>query len=447
MTPAARIQAAIELLDAILGSEAPADASVAAYLRHRRFIGAGDRREVVERAYAILRRLAALGWWIAESRASDAVTGRALMIAGLALLDGWSADRIAGSFDGGRYRPAPLNHEERMLARALEGQALAHPGQPRHVRLEYPEWLEPKLVAAFGARLEPEMAALMAEAPLDLRVNLLKATREEALAALANAGLAAVETPLSPWGLRLPARVALGQIEVFRAGLIEVQDEGSQLIALLTDARPGMRVCDFCAGAGGKTLALAAAMGNTGHIVACDVLPGRLDRSAVRLRRAGVHTVERVPLETERDPWIRKHKSRFDRVLVDAPCTGIGTWRRNPDAKWRLKSERLSELVALQTRILASAARLVKPGGRLVYATCSLLPEENEGEVRAFLDSHADFAEVPVAEVWSALLPIPVPTSDPTLTLTPASHGTDGFFLAVLEREAAGESTVASPND
>jgi 16S rRNA (cytosine967-C5)-methyltransferase len=436
MTPGARLQAAIELLDRILSSEAPADAVIAAYLRERRYIGAGDRREVIERTYAVLRRRAALGWWIARNGAAVELSGRTLMIAALALIEQWSADRIAGSFDGGRYRPEPLSKPERLLAHALRGETIEHPDQPRFVRLEYPEWLEPKLLDAFGARLEEEMTALMAEAPLDLRVNLLKATLPQARAALVEAGLDPVETPFSPWGLRLPDRVALGQLDAFQAGLVEVQDEGSQLIALLTEAKPGMRVCDFCAGAGGKALALAAAMSNKGYVTACDVLPGRLDRSAVRLKRAGVHNVERVPLENERDPWVKRHKARFDRVLVDAPCTGIGTWRRNPDAKWRLNPERLAELVQLQARILASAARLVKPGGRLVYATCSLLPEENETQVQSFLMSHAEFAQVPVAEVWATHLSAPVPSFDPSLTLTPASHGTDGFFLAVLERKA-----------
>ncbi|MDF2764984.1 MAG: putative tRNA and rRNA cytosine-C5-methylase [Rhodospirillales bacterium] len=438
MTPAARIQAAIELIDLILASDAPADASVAAYLRERRYIGSGDRRELVERTYAVLRRRAALGWWVERGGAGLAPTGRTLMIAALALIDGWDADRIAGSFDGGRYRPAPLSREERAFARALEGGAIEHPEQPRAVRLEYPEWLEPKLAQAFGVRLETEMAALMAEAPLDLRANLIKATRGPARDALAESGLQAEETQLSPWGLRLNGRVALGNVPAFQAGLVEVQDEGSQVVALLTEAKPGMRVCDFCAGAGGKTLALAAMMQNKGQITACDVLPGRLDRSAVRLKRAGVHNVERVPLEHERDPWVKKHKARFDRVLVDAPCTGIGAWRRNPDAKWRLAPERLAELARLQGRILDSAARLVKPGGRLVYATCSLLPEENEAQVAAFLGAHPDFAQISVAELWAALLPeTPAPTEGPALTLTPARHGTDGFFLAVLEREGA----------
>jgi 16S rRNA (cytosine967-C5)-methyltransferase len=228
----------------------------------------------------------------------------------------------------------------------------------------------------------------------------------------------------------------VASLDLFRAGLVEVQDEGSQLVSLLTDARPGQRVCDFCAGAGGKTLALAAAMANKGHIVACDVLPGRLDRSSVRLRRAGVHNVERQSLASERDPWVKRHKGRYDRVLVDAPCTGIGTWRRNPDAKWRLEPGDLVELVQLQARILDSAARLVTPGGRLVYATCSLLAEENEDQVRRFLGGHLDFALVPAPEAWAEVLPGPSPGEGPYLSLTPAVHGTDGFFIAIFQRRA-----------
>ena len=257
----------------------------------------------------------------------------------------------------------------------------------------------------------------------------------------------------------------------FKDGLIEVQDEGSQLVALLADARPGMRVADFCAGAGGKTLAMAAQMKNKGKIVACDVLEGRIDRAAVRFNRAGVHNVERKALSSERDQWVKRHAGTFDRVLVDAPCTGTGTWRRNPDAKWKLTPEDVAELEQVQRNILDSAWRLVKPGGRLIYATCSLLAEENEAQIEAFLAAHADFKLVPISAVWRDVVGTALPHStvtpanepgstgkasvgpsmDPgsdgrddgrsgrrsggaTLSLTPAQHGTDGFFAAVLER-------------
>lgn len=443
MTPGARLQAAIELLDEIHAGTAPADRAVAAYFRSRRYIGGKDRREIIDRVYAVLRRRAALDWWIGRATAGGPVpdASRARVIAALTLIDGWSADRVAGAFDGGRYRPPVLDRAEKALAKALAGQALDRPDQPLWVRQEFPEWLEGDLRVAFGSRLEAEMAALMAEAPLDLRVNTLRATRDAAVRALAAEDIEAMPTPLSPWGLRVHSRPPLATLQSFRHGAYEVQDEGSQLVGLLADARPGMKVVDFCAGAGGKTLALAAAMENKGHIIACDVLEGRVERAATRLQRAGAHNVERRGLSSERDPWVKRHAQRYDRVLIDAPCSGAGTWRRNPDAKWKLTPSGIDELVALQRRILDSACRLVAPGGRLIYATCSLLAAENEAQVAWFVETHPEFAVLPIAEVWATTVAArgggACPATGPYLSLTPASHGTDGFFVAVLERQAA----------
>jgi 16S rRNA (cytosine967-C5)-methyltransferase len=480
MTPGARLQAAIDLLHAIHGGSAPADRATASFFRNRRYIGAKDRREVLDRAYAVLRRRAALDWWIDRSGQAPQDRDRARLIASLALLDGWTPDRIAGSFDGGPYRPETLDEAERRIAKAVAGKDIEAPEQPSDVRNEYPDWIAPYLRRRFGGRLEQEMRAAIGTASTDLRVNTLKASRGQAVAALLQEGVAATPTTLSPVGLRVPGRPPLATMQVFKDGLIEVQDEGSQLVALLTDARPGMRVADFCAGAGGKTLAIAAQMQNKGKIVACDVLEGRIDRAAVRFTRAGVHNVERRALSSERDQWVKRHAGTFDRVLVDAPCTGTGTWRRNPDAKWKLKPSDLEELSEVQRNILDSAWRLVKPGGRLIYATCSLLAEENEAQVEAFLDAHADFKLVPMADVWrevigadtlSSVIPAERSESrDPchppaalshrmgpgsrrsaavrddsggngdgdvtqgALSLTPAQHGTDGFFAAVLER-------------
>ncbi|MEX0757959.1 MAG: RsmB/NOP family class I SAM-dependent RNA methyltransferase, partial [Tistlia sp.] len=311
------------------------------------------------------------------------------------------------------------------------------PAQPPAVAAELPEWLHARLAEALGARAGAELAALREQAPVDLRANTLKAEREEVRAALAREAIEAEPGRWSPWSLRIDGRKPVAATATFRNGLVEVQDEGSQLVALLTDAEPGQRVCDFCAGAGGKTLALAAAMANRGQIVACDVRGGRIERAAQRLKRAGVDTVRRQVLESERDPWVKKHKAGFDRVLLDAPCSGSGTFRRNPEAKWRLTEAGLAELTALQARILDSACRLVKPGGRLVYATCSLLPEENEGQVERFLGAHPDFAVLPVDAVWSARLGGAPPSEGPFLRLLPARDGTDGFFLALLERQPA----------
>jgi 16S rRNA (cytosine967-C5)-methyltransferase len=440
MTPDARLQAAFELLAAIDASPRPADGVVSKYLAQRRYIGSKDRRDIVERVYGVLRRRARLEWWI--ERSGQAVGPRGLLLADLAVSDGMTPEQLDKIFVGNRA-PQPLSGAERKLVGALTGKKLFHHDMPVAVKGEYPAWVEPHLLRVFGDRAAAELAAMREEAPLDLRVNTLKATPEQARQALAAEGIHAETTALSPLGLRLPGRVALIQVKAFREGLVEVQDEGSQLAALLTDARPGEAVVDFCAGAGGKTLALAARMENKGRLVACDVSQGRVDRAQDRLRRAGVHNVRRQVLSGEDDKWVKRHAGTFQRVLVDAPCTGTGTWRRNPDAKWRLTPGRLEELTELQGRVLASAARLVVPGGRLVYATCSLLPEENEARIDAFLAARDDFAVVPVAEVWAEVLGTPCPAEGPYLRLSPARHGTDGFFIAVLQRAAS----VLNPKD
>jgi 16S rRNA (cytosine967-C5)-methyltransferase len=279
------------------------------------------------------------------------------------------------------------------------------------------------------------MAALNALASIDLRVNLLKADWETARRALAAEGVAAEPTPWSPVGLRLAERVPLGGLSAFKEGLVEVQDEGSQITALLADARPGMRVVDFCAGAGGKTLALAAGMANRGKLVACDVSAHRLERAVRRLRRAGVGNAERRVLTSERDKWVKRHAGGFDRVLIDAPCLGTGTWRRNPGDKWRVTPEDLASLIVRQQEILRSAARLVRPGGRLVYATCSVLREEDEAQAAAFLLAEPEFSVVPAARVWNETIGGLSPGGERYLRLTPERHGTDGFFVAILERQ------------
>lgn len=406
MTPAARTAASIELLGLVLPSSRPADAVANDYFRARRFIGSSDRRVVADRVWRVLRTYRRLSWWLDPSQLRGNHEGRLLVAASL-LFDGGSL----ADFTGGRFAPERLAPSEQARLHRLEGRALDHPSMPDAVRLEVPDWLAPRIDPA-------ELRALLEPAPLDLRVNLLKATRDEARAALAAEGIEATPTPHSPWGLRIEGRRQVTTGAAFRAGLVEIQDEGSQCVAALVDARPGMRVADMCAGAGGKTLALAMTMRNRGQIVACDVSAARLDGAVRRLRRAGVHNVERHQLEPG-DKWAKRHAKGFDRVLVDAPCTGTGTWRRNPDARLRLTEADLAELLPKQASILDLSAALVRTGGRLVYATCSLLAEENEAQVTAFLTRHPDF------------------TQTDTLSLTPARHGTDGFFAAVLERRTS----------
>ena len=438
MTPGARVAAATDILAAIEGGERPADDTAADYFRRRRYIGAKDRVAVAAHVYAVLRHRAVIDWWTLRAGNGEvAPAARSRMIAALLLVDQWPAGDVAASFDGDRFRPAPLSPAEQRLVRSLAGRSLTHPQMPRAVACDLPDWLEPHLAAVYGRRLEDEMAALNASAPLDLRVNALKGDREGARRALAAEDIVAEPTPWSPLGLRLKHRAPLAGTAAFKAGLVEVQDEGSQIAALLAGARPGMRVVDFCAGAGGKTLALAAQMQNRGKLVACDTAEWRLERAGQRLRRAGVSNVERRALVSERDLWVKHHAKSFDLVFVDAPCLGIGSWRRNPDGKWRTTPQDLAELVVRQRDILASAARLVKPGGRLLYATCSLLYEENEAQAEDFLAAHPDFALYPAARAWEETLGGRYPGGDDYLRLTPARHGTDGFFVALFEREAA----------
>jgi 16S rRNA (cytosine967-C5)-methyltransferase len=384
----------------------------------------------------VLRHRGALDWWIERHGRGLPRDARRRMLAALALVEDWSVKDIAGACDGDRFRPLPLGGEELQLVQALAGQKLEQRDMPPDARGNYPAWLQPHLDAVFGRGLMREMAALNESAALDLRTNLLKiGDREAARAALSREGVEAGRTRHSPLGLRVFERIPLGTLETFRQGMVEVQDEGSQIAAQLADARPGLRVVDFCAGAGGKTLALAAAMGNRGHLVACDVSATRLERATQRLRRAGASIVQRVPLAGARDKWVKRHAQSFDRVFVDAPCTGTGTWRRNPDAKWRLRPEDLVELAALQADILDSAQRLVKPGGRLIYVTCSLLGEENEAQIERFLAGHGDFTLLPVADVWRETIGGEPPAPGTMLRLTPARHGTDGFFVAVVQRK------------
>jgi len=429
MTPPARLAAAIELLTEINDHpRRPADAVANDFFRARRFIGSGDRRAVSDRAWRVLRTRRRLGWWL--DQAGTAPTARMLVAASL-LLEGWTAAGVAQSYSGGQYGPAPLLQPETAAARALDGHTLDHPDMPAAVASEVPDWVLPHLQSRFGDRLQAEMDAALNPAPLDLRVNLLRGTRDDARAALLAEGLETTPTPLSPWGLRIDGRRAVTSGPAFQTGLVEIQDEGSQLVAALVGATPDMRVVDWCAGAGGKTLALAMLMQNRGQLVACDVSAPRLEGATRRLRRAGVSNTERH-LVAPGDKWAKRRAGTFDRVLVDAPCTGTGTWRRNPDARLRLRELDLQELVPKQASILDTAARLVRPGGRLIYATCSLLPDENEAQVDAFLTRQPAFRVVPLAEAWTLEAPLPCP--GPYLSLTPLRHGTDGFFGAVLER-------------
>lgn len=442
MTPAARLAAAIELLEEIAARpRRPADATANDFFRARRYIGSGDRRAVSERAWRVLRAFRRLEWWTQQLGAAP--SPRLLVMFSL-VLEGWAPSGVVQSFSGGNFAPSPLISEEKQFLAQLEGHTLDHPQMPRAVRLEVPEWILPHLDQRFGEALQAEMAAMAESAPLDLRVNILKTTRDQACAALQAEKIPTEPTPLSPWGLRAPTRISVTSGAAFQTGLVEIQDEGSQLVAMLVDAQPEMRVVDWCAGAGGKTLAIAAMMANRGSIVACDVSAPRLEGAVRRLRRAGVHNVERH-LTVTGDKWAKRRAGSFDRVLVDAPCTGVGTWRRNPDARLRLQEQDLLELLPKQAAILEAASRLVKPGGRLIYATCSVLSAENEDQIARFLSHHPDFEVMDIAQIDP--LPQSLKGSGPYITLTPRQHGTDGFFGAVLKRLPSADAAHPVEND
>ncbi len=450
MTPAARLAAVIDILTAIDAEPRPADAVIAAYLRGRRYIGAKDRQAVVEAAYATLRRRGRLGWSI--DKAGGEPTPRLMALANTLIGDGQALATATALFSGKQYAPSPLEPHELAVARRLSGMPLSPPEMPASIRLECPDWAEAGLRETLGDGFEAELKAMLSPAPLDLRANRLVTTRSKARTALAEAGIEADPTDLSPDGLRLRGRIALGRLAPFADGLIEVQDEGSQAVALIADARPGHQVLDLCAGAGGKTLALAATMANKGRVVATDVLAGRLDRARTRFRRAGAHNIETRALgqdgdgaRSQGDKWLKRARGHFDRVLVDAPCSGTGTWRRNPDQRWRQLGPGLSELIPLQASLLDKGAAAVKPGGRLIYATCSLLLEENDHQVEGFLARHPDFAAIPAQDVWAEAVDpdgghaLPAcPRGTAWLRLWPGRHGTDGFFAAVLERRQKG---------
>jgi 16S rRNA (cytosine967-C5)-methyltransferase len=405
-----------EALREVLRLTGPADGALSRYFREHPRLGSRERGVIAEAVYGLLRQRTVLTHF-AESGAGPQMRRLAL----LALAGTVGADAIAGLSDP----------EQDWLGRVA---AIDRASLPLAVRTSFPDWMLERLVAQYGEPVALQLIdALNCPAPLDLRVNALKSSREAAEAALAHAGISFERTPFAPLGLRLAKKPALQNLPLFKDGLIEVQDEGSQLLAHLLGARRGEMVVDFCAGAGGKTLAIGAAMRNTGRLYAFDVSDKRLARLKPRLARSSLSNVHPVVIAHENDAKVKRLAGKIDRVLVDAPCSGIGTLRRNPDMKWRLQPDAIDELNAKQQSILAGAARLVKPGGRLVYATCSLLGSENEGIVGQFLAAHPDFALVPARDAL-AEQKIALDTGD-YLQLLPHLHQSDGFFAAVMERK------------
>jgi len=430
MKSGARLAAAVTVLTDISARHRPAAIALADWGKASRYAGSGDRSAVGNLVYDVLRRRGSIAARMGTS------TPRALVLGAAGRALGLDAAQIAAAADGSQHALAPLTDGERAALERTE------PLRDGELLADIPAWIIPALRQALGEGLPAEAAALSERAPVDIRVNTLKSTREKVLAELASLG--PVATDYAPHGLRFAAPEGAGRTPNVEAepahgkGWFEVQDQGSQIAALLADARPGHEVMDLCAGAGGKTLALAAAMKGQGRIIAHDSDKTRLRPIFERLTRSGATNVE-ILAAGDAD-GLSEMAGRFDRVVIDAPCTGSGTWRRRPDAKWRLKPRNIEQRQNEQRDVLAEAAPLVKPGGRLVYITCSLLPAENSDQVAAFLAANTAFSLVPYTEVWREMLSGAPPASadgrTDSLLLTPARHGTDGFFVAILARGA-----------
>ncbi len=424
MHPAPLLQACTDLVALILKFDHPADAVVARFFRENRSLGSRERATLTQSVYNVLRKKLLFEHLAPSGSGSRA---RRMAILGFdaprAFLDGALTDQEKSWLDACSQVDASLLME-------------------RH-RHNLPDWLAQRLKDEVAQDFWPLAASLNEVAPLDLRVNLLKAKRADVQKALSSAGIASEPTPYSPWGLRVQSKPALTRLDAFVRGDFEIQDEGSQLLALLVDARRGEMVVDFCAGAGGKTLALGAAMRNTGRLYAFDTSAHRLDALKPRLARSGLSNVHPVAISHERDDRIKRLAGKIDRVLVDAPCSGLGTLRRHPDLKWRQDETVVAQMAVTQTAILHNASRLLKSGGRLVYATCSLLRQENEDIANAFSATHADYEPLRVSDILAELKVEKAETlchedlnGASFLRLWPHRHATDGFFAAIWQKKS-----------
>ena len=433
MTPAARLSAAIELIETIDVNRVPAAKALKEWGTAHRFAGSGDRAAIAGLVWDVLRRRASSAWLM------EADTPRARLLGMLKLERGMDADAISNLCHGERFAPAPLSTAERgaLISRTTDD-------APPHIAGDYPEWLDPYLANVFGDDRVAEATAMASRAPLDLRVNTLKSSRDKVLPRLSHLG--AEPTPWSPIGLRIELGAdarnpGIHAEEDFIKGAIEVQDEGSQLAALLSGAKPGEQVIDLCAGAGGKTLALAAMMQGKGRLIATDHDKRQLAPIYERLSRAGIHNADVRAPKGDADP-LADIKSSADLVLIDAPCTGTGTWRRNPDAKWRLRPGALEMRLKDQAEVLDRASALVKSGGRIAYVTCSVLPQENGEQIRGFLTRHPEFSVVPPEQTAGVLWDKAEDFAAAALEsaegwlMTPRRTGTDGFFVSVLRKQA-----------
>ncbi len=413
---AAQFNALVDALTVVLPLVSPADVQLKHYFREHPKLGLRDRGLIAETAFAVLRHRRLI-----EHIVPDGSPRRMALVA---------LTRFLG-MSGRELTPVLRKSEDAWLA-GTKGKTYA--GLPLGIQAELPDWVIERLKPSMDETALIELGrSMMNPAPLDLRVNTFKAKRDSVMKQLQQEGIICKATPYSPMGIRLEQKIALAKHPAFLEGFVEVQDEGSQLLGMILEARRGEMVVDFCAGAGGKSLLIGAMMASTGRVYAFDISERRLTNLGARLKRSGLSNVTPQRITGENDTRIKRLAGKITRVLVDAPCTGLGTLRRNPDLKFRQTEAGLAELNAKQASILAAAAKLVAPGGRLVYATCSILAEENENIVETFLQQNPDFSVTPASSVL-AKLKIDLPEMTPYLKLTPLEHGTDGFFAAVLDR-------------
>lgn len=393
MIPSARFSACVEILSLISTGHLPADVIINNYYRSKKYIGAKDKKFITELVYFALRNYFQISHVVKSTEAIEFAAVAAML----------RGDNWLEYFDNSKYS---LAQPENSYTTPKE--------LPDYARLNYPEWLEENLRKSFGKNFENELTALNQHAPLDLRVNTLKATREQALEALAIEDAANGNTQNS---IRIPSRTPIYNNKAFKEGWVEVQDEGSQIACNYVSAKSGMKVIDFCAGAGGKTLSIAAQMNNKGSIIAFDISKRKLAELKKRCKRAGVHNVRAIQIQSSDDPFLKRHKQTADIVIADVPCSGTGTWRRNPHLKIKTSPETLANVIRTQRDILENAQKLVKSGGKLVYITCSILQDENEDQINWFLQNFPDFVR-----------------EEEFLKLTPYQNNTDGFFAASLIR-------------
>ncbi len=421
----AQVNEAITILDKILEVKQPADRLISYHFKQNRFIGSKDKAVISSIVYAVLRNKASLQFYLNKFEIEP--LARKFVIAFLAIQEHIDLPDMAKIFDGDTYAPKKLKGKE---LKFIENHSKVDPLEMTQAeKLNYPAWLDTELKESFGDNLINEMIALNQQADTVLRTNALKASRDKVKAALKEEDIKTKPTKISPFGLKVEGKANLFNSKSFKSGLFEVQDEGSQILAILAETKPKQKILDMCCGAGGKLLAMAATMNHTGSLIGTDVNERRLMETKKRLKRAGISNAMLKVISSENDKYLKRQANRFDTIFVDAPCSGTGTWRRNPDSKWNLDAAFVANLTNVQASILKSAAKLVKPGGTVAYATCSILRKENHDQVEKFLAEHENFELVDINTKLSGL------TEDSVLQLTPAQHNCDGFFVALLKRK------------